>query len=246
MEPKDAEQLRVYFAMYIGDGIEVNTDDGKVTVHRCRSLDESSSDADASFMIAMSNPRRRADIDNGFALGEVLAPDWRVGMPLEGYKRGDPQRPASTCARVFQEQIDHVARRNESTNRSIPDETEVYAVPVLWKEGKHTASVGILGLSADNEGLQDHHKPMMRRLQLVGNVLGVAANRLSHELSPSVPTAVGVAVDETAELASFSRRAVALRQTIGEHAVERLLRHDTLTIVDDGNEPVLARVTADD
>ena len=143
---------------------------------------------------------------------------------------------------MFAEQVERTAAAGDRHNQQVDDETLVFATPVLWREAEHTASVGVLGLSMDAVGATLDNQALLGRLRLVGNVLGVAANRLAHALQLPSDAYVGVRTRPPSDRRSFAFRAVALRQAIGRHVVEQLLQSRVLEAreVEDG-EYVLAR-----
>lgn len=233
MPPASAAHLRAYLAVYLGDGVSMRGPGGEDSVvESCRSEYPEEGPAPASFIIALSNPGRLAGEgprDN--RLGRLVENDWLLAQPVPGYFNGDMSRPDSTCAKAFVDQRERLGRSGESWNQSQDGEVEVLAVPVLWRQDSHAASIGVLALSCDEDDLEHRHLATVQRLRLVANVLGVAADRLGHSLAPPQDSAVGLHIDHAVDSRSFARRAIEMRRTIGAFALGDLQRQRLIDLV---------------
>lgn len=240
MTPDQAGHIRAYFAVYLGDTISVRVEEESRLVRRCAAHGRGEV-ADSTFLIASSNPWDEVG-DSGESLAPgLLKVHWRLARGITGFEADDPSRPMSNCARAFAEQRELAASIGERHNQDVDDEQRAFSVPVLWCEGHHTASVGVLGLSMDSEGARLDNDNLLGRLRLVSNVLGVAAGRLARVLRPPVDMRVGIRTQDPELHRSFVIRAVELRRGIGRHVVEQLLREGELEIRQESDEAVVAR-----
>lgn len=240
MTPDERRNLRVYFAAYLGDGVVVARDGEERPLDRFASMEVDDQRASSTFVVAISNPLndRGSEATSDSAVGTLLRGNWRIGMPIPGYHDGNGQ---STCARAFKDRREQRARRSDDHNVQVDEEAEVMAIPVLWNDGPHSASIGVLAVSSANEELMTTYEPCVQRLQLVANVLGVAAAQLSRGLEAPGDDYVGIDVSADQDHRSFTRRAVAVRRAIADQVIRDLLDRQAVSIEAVGNEFVLVR-----
>lgn len=233
IEPNDIKHLRIYFAIYLGDGIDVRRDEQNyVKVDRCMpSAEGAENRATPKFLIAVSNPARLSDGPVAEELmGSTLINDWLLGQPISGYNYDDFNEPHSTCAKAFADQEEVAGSKDDPWNLPTDAEAEVLAIPVVWRQQPHSASIGVLAISSDEPDIEHEHTGVIQRLRIVANVLGVAADRLSGAIGPQVTPVVGIEIDHTADSRSFARRAVEMRRAIGEFALRDLLQRRKIQI----------------
>jgi hypothetical protein len=240
MTPDERRNLRVYFAAYLGDGVVIERDGVRRPLDRFAPTDTDDPDARCTFVVAISNPLVERDSEPGAESpeGTFLSGNWRVGMPIPGYHDGTGR---STCARAFKDRREHRARRSDEYNAPVDEEAEMMAIPVLWNEEPHSASIGVLAVSSANEELMTTYEPCVQRLQLVANVLGIAAAQLSRSLEAPGDDFVGIDVSADQDHRSFTRRAVAVRRAIADEVIRDLLNRRAVSIEAVGDEFVLVR-----
>lgn len=229
--PADAE-TRVYYAPYVGDGIEVTRGGSSRFVTEVRDHDRDGREQEAMFVISGTS------LERGKATRKVKhkqrseprLPLWRPG-------RGIGRE--SISAEAFRARSPKGAKDLESTpmsNYETPGERSFYCVPVVAHHRSVAAAFGVLGASSSTPGGLD--EDVRLRLRLVAYCWGKLLT--DHLASPESPTQVqprrlnrtpeglsigyGTGSKWTLDELNSAAEIVQLRRALAAHFVSPLVR----------------------
>lgn len=210
MNPSQLQALRIYFAYYLGDGIQLDGMETPITY--CVDKDSEEKDFQGQFIIGMSNTE------------EFVEKSWRVGRAISGY---DQRKATSNCAKVFQRgglsyKPDLQNPTQQKTNYATEDELAIYTVPVEWNTHKGRARIGVLAISSR---FPKYIPDQLRvRMQLLGNIVGFLfslyaissmADLEAEAFQQPQEKLHGVGIDSSDE--QFIRHAITLRRKIATY-----------------------------
>lgn len=218
---KQLQALRIYFAYYLGDGIDL--EDAEMPPTYCVDKDSDGKNFRGQFIVGMSNTE------------EFTERSWRVGRAISGYDHG---RATSNCAKVFQQGVAKYKRdlqipTQREGNYATEGELSVYSVPVEWRTHEGNVRIGVLAVSSRYPRYIPDH--LRVRMQLLGNIVGFLfslyaisnMSDLETETSRlpqgSLPQ-VGIEIGRNSSAEQFIRRAIALRRQIATHFEHEFLK----------------------
>jgi predicted nucleotide-binding protein len=206
--------VRVYFAYYIGDGVQFGSPD---VVTSCIDVYPDGRSFAGEFVVGLSNPDIYPDTD------------WRVRSAMPGFNAG---RPASNCARVFATgdssyKNDTTIPAQQAENYPTVDEKSVYSVPVEWRSHEGRGRLGVIAVSCRFPNyIPDALK---LRIELLGHLVGYLFSLYAVESLDSLE-GVGASsgstlgIDTAAVDPAFAGRVVALRRRIAQYFEEQMIR----------------------
>lgn len=229
LNPRDRKSLRVYFAYFLGDGIEIS--DGEPPYFCASDTDSSGNQFDGQFVIAMSNPE-------GFEENS-----WRVGRAISGFNGGVS---GSMCAKVFRDgssqyKSDLAASNRNFPNYDTPDEQSLLSVPVEWRSSIGRGRLGIITVSSKHP---DYIREEIRiRIQLLGHIIGYLCSLYAHHnneelkreiatFKPVDPLPVGVEVSDIELAEDFVNQVLSFRRKIAVHFERKFLHLGSHSVAD--------------